>query len=89
MNIKLFKYKRIFHFLALVVNIIRGLGQIAEMPIFSLNPVDALWGKGFRSFSLRLLQQIINNLGVKNYPTKNRCRILTSPLFQRVVFPIS
>lgn len=72
-----------------VTNIIRGLGQMAEKPILWLTSVDDLPDKGFRDFSSSLLQQIINNLGVKNYPTKNRCRILTSPRFQRAVLPIS
>gem|GEM_PF-6994024 len=62
---------------------------MAETIDFSLNPVDILWGKAFSDFSLSLLQRIINNLGVKIYPTKNRCRMPISPRFQRAVLPIS
>ena len=89
MGITFHKNQIVVQFLGLVVNSIRGLGQIAETLIISLTSVDALWGKDFKAFCASLLLKIINNLGVKNYPTKNRCRILTSPLFQRVVLPIS
>ena len=51
-----------------VSNSIRGLGQIAETLIISLTSVDGLWGKGFEDFSPSLLLNIINNLGVRNYP---------------------
>ena len=66
-------------FLDLVVDSIRGLEQMAETIIFWLTSVDALWSEDFSDFSSSLLQQIINNLGVKNYPTKNCCRILIRP----------
>ena len=61
----------------LVPNSIRGLGQNAETSINSLTSVDGLQAKGFEDFSSSLLRNIINNLEVKNYPTKNHCRMFS------------
>ncbi|MEM9275504.1 MAG: hypothetical protein AAGA80_21435 [Cyanobacteria bacterium P01_F01_bin.143] len=83
------KMYRTSQFLDLIVNSIRGLEQMVETLDFSFNPVDALRGKSLMDFLPNLLLNIMNNLGVKNYPAKIRCRMPTSSRFQRTVLPIS
>ena len=83
------KYQEAIHFLGSVANSIRLLGQMAETIIISLTSVDALQGKGFNDFSLSLLPSILNNLGVRNYPAKNHCTILTTAQNLSTLFPIS
>lgn len=81
MRILFYKNQILIQFIGSIINIIRVLEQMAESLIFVLTSVDALWSKGFRHFSSRLLLIIINNLRVGNHPTKNCGRILASPRF--------
>ncbi|MEM9275379.1 MAG: hypothetical protein AAGA80_20795, partial [Cyanobacteria bacterium P01_F01_bin.143] len=89
MKMLFYKNQILIQFLGLIINSIRGLAQMPETPIFLLNPVDALWSKGFDDFSFDLLQNIINYLRGWNYPAKNRCRILARSRNWRVLLPIS